>query len=113
MATPNAFASRRCDKYTSSQRKSRYLDPNFLPVKLIHSSCPSESLMHRKRLTIEAWDGFRTADFDGRIKSGSQGNRAANADLILPRVYLANRRTLSEIGRPITTLWTIKPRRRS
>jgi hypothetical protein len=27
--------------------------------------------MHRKRLTIDALEGFRTSDFDGRIKSGN------------------------------------------
>jgi hypothetical protein len=26
--------------------------------------------MHRKPLMIDAWEGFRTSDFDGRIKSG-------------------------------------------
>jgi hypothetical protein len=26
--------------------------------------------MHRKPITIDAWEGFRTSDFDGRIKSG-------------------------------------------
>src|SRR6266496_3457033 len=28
-------------------------------------------LMHRKPLTIDAWEGFRISDFDGRIKSGT------------------------------------------
>jgi hypothetical protein len=28
-------------------------------------------LMHRKPLTIDAWEGFWTSDFDGRIKSGT------------------------------------------
>jgi hypothetical protein len=28
-------------------------------------------LMHRKPLTIDAWEEFRTSDFDGRIKSGT------------------------------------------
>jgi len=28
--------------------------------------------MHRKPLTIDAWEGFRTSGFDGRIKSGTR-----------------------------------------
>ncbi len=42
----------------------------------------------RKPLTIDAWEGFRTSDFDGRIKSGT-GEYGPTVSLIrfLPKAH--------------------------
>ncbi len=53
-------------------------------------------LMHRKPLTIDAWEGFRTSDFDGRIKSGI-GEYGPSVSLIrfLPKAHRSGRPSMS------------------
>jgi hypothetical protein len=44
--------------------------------------------MHRKPLTIDAWEGFRTSGFDGGIKSGtSEYGRRVSLIRFLPKAH--------------------------
>jgi hypothetical protein len=58
------------------------IDANSLAIRR------ERDLLRRKPLTIDAWEGFRTSDFDGRVKSGT-GEYGPTVSLIrfLPKAH--------------------------